>query len=103
MMACSKNLSKHLKKCYQTKINMEMFQHDFQSFASLMIFLSKKKDKKFPFHSYFSYLCKISNPKERKKTWACHACLFECFQLHCHNFKKLHEFLHMMNAITTFE
>jgi hypothetical protein len=29
--------------------------------------------------------------------------VLECFQLHCHNLKELHEFLHMMNAITTFE
>jgi len=42
-MACSKNLSKHLKIYYQTKTNKEMSKHDSQSFANLMTFFSKKK------------------------------------------------------------
>ncbi len=29
--------------------------------------------------------------------------VFECFQSHCHILKELHEFLHMMGAITIFE
>ncbi len=65
-----------------------------------MIFFSpKKKDQIFPFHIYFSHLCKISNPKKNLVV----TCLFECFQSHCHILKELHEFLHMMGAITIFE
>jgi hypothetical protein len=30
-------------------------------------------------------------------------CVFECFQSQCHILKELHEFLHMMGAITIFE
>ncbi len=30
-------------------------------------------------------------------------CVFECFQSHCHILKELHEFLHMMSAITILE
>ncbi len=43
MVIGSKNLSKHLKNYYQTKTNIEMLEHDFQSFANLMTFFSKKK------------------------------------------------------------
>jgi hypothetical protein len=40
-----------------------MLQNDFQFFANLMIFFSKKKnDQIFPFHIYFSHLCKTSTP-----------------------------------------
>ncbi len=30
------------------------------------------------------------------------ACLFECFQSHCHISKELHKVLHIMGAITIF-
>jgi hypothetical protein len=44
-----------------------MMQHDFHFFVNLMTFVSpKENDKIFPFHIYFTHLCKISNPKERK-------------------------------------
>jgi hypothetical protein len=42
-MTCSRNLSKHLKNCDQSKTNKKMSQHDFYFFANLMIFFSKKK------------------------------------------------------------
>jgi hypothetical protein len=67
MMACSKNLSKHLKNCYQTKINMEMFQHDFQSFANLMIFFSKKRIKNSLFIFIFHICAKFQTQKKKKK------------------------------------
>jgi len=54
MMACSRNISIHLKNCYQTKTNKEMFQHDFQFFANLMIFFAEKKgDQIIPFSYLF--------------------------------------------------
>ncbi len=66
MMTCSVNPIKHFKKLYQTKINKEMSQHDFQFFGNLMIFFSKKIiDQVFPFHIYFSHLCKSSNEKKK--------------------------------------
>ncbi len=45
-----------------------MSQNEIQFFVNLMIFFSKKKsDQIFPFHIYFSHLCKTSNPKKKKK------------------------------------
>jgi hypothetical protein len=65
-----------------------------------MTFFSKKKVIKiFPFHIYFSHLCKISNQKKPLVM----TCVFECYQSQCHILKELHEFLHMMGAITIFE
>ncbi len=49
MMTCSKNLFKHLKHCYQIKINKKMLQNDFQFFVNFMIFSLKKSDQLFPF------------------------------------------------------
>jgi hypothetical protein len=65
MMACSKNLSKHLKIYYQTKTNKEMSKHDSQSFANLMTFFSKKKWSKyslfiFIFHIYAKFQIRIN-------------------------------------------
>jgi hypothetical protein len=65
MMACSRNLSKHLKISYQTKINMEMFQHDFQFFANLMTFFSKKKIKYSLFILFFIFVQNLK-PKKNK-------------------------------------
>ncbi len=48
----------------------------------------------------FHICTKISNPKKKRIT--SQTCVFECFQSHCHILKKLHEFLHMMGAITIF-
>jgi hypothetical protein len=40
----------------------------FSFLQNLMTFFSKKKiDQIFSFHTYFSHLCKISNPKKKKK------------------------------------
>jgi hypothetical protein len=89
MTTCSKNLFKHFKFCYQTKINGEKLQHVFQFFMNLMIFSFKKK--------VIKYLCK--KQIQEKKTCQ----VFECFQSHCHILKKLHEFLNMMSAIFIFE
>lgn len=69
-MTCSRNLFKHLKICYQTKTNREISQHDFQSFANLtIVFSPQKNDQIFPFHIYFSHLCKISNQKKKNLSW----------------------------------
>jgi hypothetical protein len=63
-----------------------MSQQNFQFFEKLMNFFSKiKSDKIFPFHIYFSHLCKFSNQKKKKY-------VFECFQPHCHILKELPEF-----------
>jgi hypothetical protein len=98
-MTCSGNLFKHLKNCYQIETNRKMFQHDSQkNFKSNDFFLPKKSDQIFPFHIHFPHLCKISNQKKID-----YECVFEFFQSHCHILKELHEFLHMMNAITIFE
>jgi hypothetical protein len=87
MMTCSKNLFKHFKFCYQTKINGEKLQNGFQFCANLMIFSFKKKVIKF-----------VQEKKINKRTCQ----VFECFQSHCHILKKLHEFLLMINAIINF-
>jgi len=64
-MACSRNLSKHLKICYQTKTNREMFQHNFHFFANLMTFFSKKKWSNIPFsYLFFTF---VQNFKPQKK------------------------------------
>jgi hypothetical protein len=61
-------------------------------------FAKKKSDQIFSFHIYFSHLCKLSN---QKKTLVM-ACVFECFQSHCHSLKELHKFLYMMGTIAIF-
>jgi hypothetical protein len=62
----------------------------------MTLFSKKKRDKIFPFHIYFSHLCKTPTQKKKKKLIM--TCVFECFQSHYHIFKELHEFL--MGAIT---
>ncbi len=59
-------------------------------------FLQKISDQIFPFHIYFSYLCKFSNQKKKLVM----TCVFECFQSHCHILKELHEILCLIGAIT---
>jgi len=55
------------------KLNGEMLQHDFPFVGNLMTFSPKKRKKKKRETTYsfsifiFSYLCKISNPKKKKK------------------------------------
>ncbi len=65
---------------------------------NLLIFFSKKKQI-FPFHIYFSHLCKFSI----FFFFLVVTCVFECFQSHCHILKELYEFLWMMSAIIIFE
>ncbi len=81
-MTCSRNLFKHFKENYQMKTNNVMSQHDFQFFGNLMTFFSKEKVIKY---SLF-HICVIFQTKKKKKR------VFECFQLHCHILKELHEF-----------
>ncbi len=97
MMACSRNKFKWFLKCYQTKTNREMFQHDFQFFTNLMIF-SQNINK-----NPFSYLILkfLYNFKPKKNLVM--ACVFECFQSHGHILKELNEFYLMKDAITIFE
>jgi flagellar biosynthesis protein FlhB len=67
MMTCSRNLSKHLKHCYQTKTNKEMSKHDFQFFANLMNFLIKKSLNFFFLYLFFTIVQNFK-PKRREKT-----------------------------------
>ncbi len=92
MMTCSKNLFKHLRHVTKSKTNREMLEHDFHFFVNLITFSLKNSDQIYPFHVYFSHLCKISNQKKK----------CECFHSHSHILKELHEFLFMMGAITIF-
>jgi len=46
------------------------------------------------------HICAKFQTKNKKTS---QTCVFECFQSHCHILKELHEFLHMMGAITIFE
>jgi len=96
-MTCSRNVFKHLQKFYQTKTNREMFKHDFQFFASLVIFSQKKKMIKYSLFIFKFHIC----ANQKKKNWPWLA--LECFHSHRQNLKELHEFLHMMNAITNFK
>jgi hypothetical protein len=95
MMTCSRNLSKHLKNCCQTKTNMKMFQHSFQYFANLVTFFSQKKVMKFLFHICAKFQTKIF-------LFLIMACVFECFLSHCQILKELHDLFCMMGAITSF-
>jgi hypothetical protein len=70
-----------------------MSQRDLYFLANLMIFFSKKKSKYFLFRFIF-HICAKFQTKEKKKLFM--ACVFECFQSHCHVLK---EFLSMMDAI----
>jgi len=74
---------KSKRKCSNMIFNFFCKSNDF--------FLQKKSDKIFPFHIYFSHLCKISNQKKKKKLVM--TCVFENFQSHCQIFNN--EFLHI--------
>jgi hypothetical protein len=52
-------LSKHLKRCYQTKTNREMFKHGFQFFGNLLIFFS---------YFFFKFVQNFKPKKKKKKT-----------------------------------
>jgi hypothetical protein len=83
-MACSMNLSKHLKNCYKTQIKKECFNMIFNFFANLMTFSSKKKsDQIFPFHIFFHICAKFQTKKKKKLVVTC---VFEFFQSHCQMF-----------------
>ncbi len=96
MMTCSRNPSKHLKNCYQTKTNMKMFQHDIHFFPNLMNLFSP--NKKVIKYLLFTFVQNFKPKKEKVMT-----CVFENFQSHCYMLKELHEFYYMMSAITIFE
>jgi len=53
---------------------------NFNLLQTYWFFSLKKSDQIFPYHVYFSHLCKISDPKKKKKLLI--ACVFECFQSH---------------------
>jgi hypothetical protein len=93
MMACSRNLSKHLENCYKTKINKEMFQHDFQNFCkSNDFFLPKKKVIKYSLLIFIFHICAKFQTKKKKKP-SRHTCIW-MFPITLSDFQ-LHEFLHM--------
>jgi len=56
---------------------------------------------KFIFKIWAKFQTKKEKKKRKKKLVM--TCVFECFQSHYHILKELHEFLHMMGAITIFE
>jgi hypothetical protein len=67
-------------------------------FGNLTIFPLKISDQIFPFHIYF-HICQKFQTKKKKRIVMTR--VFECFQSHCHIWKKLHHFLcMMMGAIT---
>jgi len=76
-------------------------QPNFQFFENLMIvfYLRKVIKKLFPFHIYFSYLCKISN-QEKDLSWHVYLNVFSITLSHI--LKELHEFLCMMGALNHF-
>ncbi len=76
-----------------------MFQHDFQFFVNLMIFLSKKEVIKY---SLFIFILHICANFQIKKINLVMTCVFECFESHGHILKQLHEFLCMTGVITIF-
>ncbi len=84
MMTCSRNLSKNLKNCYKTKINKEMFQHDFQFFCKYNnFFLPKTKWSNILFSYLFFTFVQNFKPKKKKLVMTR---VFECFQSHCQMF-----------------
>jgi hypothetical protein len=100
MMICPRNLSKHLKNCYQTKTIRKMFQHDFHFlfFCKSYDFFSQKKVIKYFLFIFFFHIC--ANFQTQKIND--YDIAFEFFQSHCHILKELLEFLCMMSAITNF-
>jgi hypothetical protein len=73
-----------------------MLQHGYQSFVNLMTsFFSKKKVIKY---SIFIFIFHICAKFQTKKKGLIVTSAFECFQSHCHIFKKIHVFF--MGAIT---
>ncbi len=61
-----------LKNCYQTKTNRGMFQHDFQFFANLMTFFSKRKKwSNIPFSYLFFTFVQIFKPKKKRSRDMC--------------------------------
>jgi hypothetical protein len=50
---------------------------------------------------FFTFVQNFKTKKKKKKKLFM-ACVFECFQSHCHILKKSHNFLCMMGAITIF-
>jgi hypothetical protein len=73
---------------------MEMFQHDFQFFAHLIIFLKQRKGIKYSLFIFIFHNCaKFQTKKKKKKKKLIMTCAFGCFQSHCNILKELHEFL----------
>jgi len=72
----------------------------FNFFANLMTYFSKKKMTKYSQISYL-FLTSVQNFKPKRKRLFM-ACVFECFQTHCHILKELHKSMHTMGAITIF-
>jgi hypothetical protein len=67
-----------------------------------MIFFRKKTVIKYSLFILIFDICeKFQTPKKKKKKLVM-TCVFECFQLHCHILKELHELLCMLGAITIF-
>jgi hypothetical protein len=100
-MTCSSNLFKHLKFCYQTRINRKLSQHDFLIFCKSNDFFFFKK---WP-STLFSYLffTLVQNLRQKKKRRFVIACVFE-FSNNIVTFWKNYIlfFLRMMGAITIF-
>jgi hypothetical protein len=85
MMACSRNLLKHLKICYQTKTNREMSQHDFQFFyKSKDLFLKKKWQ-----NILFSYLFFTFVQNFKPKTKDLHGMCIWMFSITLSHFEKI--------------
>jgi hypothetical protein len=73
-MTSFRNLSKHLKNCYQTKTNREMSQHDFQFFGNL------RKSLKVVEYSLFIFIFHIcSNFQTQKQKTHCDMYILNVF------------------------
>jgi hypothetical protein len=70
-------------------------------FLQIQWLFSQKNSDQISLVIFTFHICaKFQTKKKKKKAITC---VFECFQSHCHILKELHEFLHMMGAITIFE
>jgi hypothetical protein len=71
MMTCFKNLFKHLKNCYQTKMNREMSQHN-SVFCKCTEFFFQKKKKNWwnvPFSYLFFTFVQNIKPQKKNLSW----------------------------------
>jgi hypothetical protein len=97
-MTCSRNLSKHLKSCYQSKTSKEMSQQFIFIFFKSSDFSLQKKSNILFSYLFFTF---VQIFKQNKKI--CHHMCIWMFSITLSHFEIITWILCMMSAITIFE